>query len=309
MAVRPKPKEVLYKCRALTDVWTGDAEGKGGRLITTGLLGSIRWWFEVLVRGLGGTACDPSQHQCRDRDHCVVCELFGCTGWARKFRFEVLDADKQPKQDQIRAGNTFYFCFVPLRHICEEEWALLDLTLRLIAGYGALGGRTVFKPSDERGREHKQHHWDYGLIKLEKILVVYIDKYPAHKPSKATLRSYLTKYKDTMTKSYQEKSSWASLENFWYVENEYLSRKSQTESTFNQIIGRPEPKNHSSRCDSWLAGYRAKPHREPESKKVFSFKYGRPCIFGFKLEAVRNKLKNIGITKIQTGEDILKKIL
>jgi hypothetical protein len=32
-----------------------------------------------------------------------------------------------------------------------EEWTLLDLTLRLIADYGAIGGKTVYKPSDEWG--------------------------------------------------------------------------------------------------------------------------------------------------------------
>lgn len=48
-----------WTCQAHTDIWTGDVEGRADRLITTGLLGSIRWWFEVLVRGLGGRPCDP----------------------------------------------------------------------------------------------------------------------------------------------------------------------------------------------------------------------------------------------------------
>ena len=84
--------------QALTDVWTGDAgtaqSKQADRLIPTGMLGSIRWWFEVLVRGLGGAPCDPSANQkaCLNEEHCVVCELFGCTGWARKFRFDVRNA-------------------------------------------------------------------------------------------------------------------------------------------------------------------------------------------------------------------------
>lgn len=104
----------VYTIKALTDIWTGDADGKGERLITTGLLGSIRWWFEVLVRGLGGSACDPSledrknyprssrcpaqvNERTKDGHHCVVCELFGCTGWARKFRFQVLEENDNVK--------------------------------------------------------------------------------------------------------------------------------------------------------------------------------------------------------------------
>ena len=124
--------ERIYKFHALTDLWTGDVNGKSERLITTGLLGSIRWWFEVLVRGLGGRACDPTDTKCEDRNHCVVCELFGCTGWARKFRFEVLDKDCNIRETrnnartnispQIKKDDEFSLRFTALRPICNEEW-------------------------------------------------------------------------------------------------------------------------------------------------------------------------------------------
>lgn len=150
-----------YELRALTDIWTGDARGKPDRTTTTGLLGSIRWWFEVLVRGLGGSACDPTKdgNRCpgsrkkptEPGHHCVVCELFGCTGWARKFRFEVLDQSGKTKVEQIKKDDVVQLRFTPLRPVCDQEWALLDLTLRLIADYGAIGGKTVYKPSDEPG--------------------------------------------------------------------------------------------------------------------------------------------------------------
>jgi CRISPR type III-B/RAMP module RAMP protein Cmr1 len=152
---------IEFTLKALTDIWTGDVNPQGNRLIATGLLGSIRWWFEVLVRGLGGRACDPTLPGVRcpapnktpsePGHHCVVCELFGCTGWARKFRFEVLDENRRSKSDQIKAGDIFILCFTELRPIREEEWCLLNLTLRLIAEYGAIGGKTVLKPSDEPG--------------------------------------------------------------------------------------------------------------------------------------------------------------
>ena len=44
------------------------------------------WWYEALIRSLGGSACDPTKTKCNQEAHCVVCELFGCTGWSRKFR-------------------------------------------------------------------------------------------------------------------------------------------------------------------------------------------------------------------------------
>ncbi|ODS37843.1 MAG: type III-B CRISPR module RAMP protein Cmr1 [Candidatus Altiarchaeales archaeon WOR_SM1_79] len=77
----------------------------------TGIIGSLRWWYEALVRGYGGYACDPSNSECKfDYDTyektkniedglekvCPVCRLFGCTGWSRRFRLEIKDAQKIP---------------------------------------------------------------------------------------------------------------------------------------------------------------------------------------------------------------------
>ncbi len=158
----PCAQDLRFQLKAYTDIWTGDAYGGGDRLIPTGIMGSLRWWFEVLVRGLGGKACDPTVDgvRCPSRNvndphapghHCVVCELFGCAGWARKFRLMVVDKDDRVIQGQIRAGQKFILRFIPLRPIAPEEWCLLDATLRLIDDYGAMGGKTVFKPSDEWG--------------------------------------------------------------------------------------------------------------------------------------------------------------
>src|SRR5690606_34781435 len=131
----------------------------------TGLLGSIRWWFEVLARGLGGAPCDPSSNQkaCLNEQHCVVCELFGCTGWARKFRFDVRNGQDAVITSKLAKGTKFHLRFTPLRAVRAEEWALLKLTLRLICEFGALGGKTVLKPSSQN---NKVQHADFGLVKL-----------------------------------------------------------------------------------------------------------------------------------------------
>src|SRR5690606_35725428 len=165
-----------YELQALTDIWTGDANTaqskQAKRLIPTGLLGSVRWWFEVLVRGLGGSACDPSRPElrCPDRQgrRCVVCELFGCTGWARKFRFDVRDANGGAQQAQIKAGKRFAVAFTVTRPTSLEEWKLLDMPLRLIADYAAIGGKTVYKPTDENRRQNAPHHRDYGVISVKR---------------------------------------------------------------------------------------------------------------------------------------------
>ncbi|MCS6826893.1 MAG: type III-B CRISPR module RAMP protein Cmr1, partial [Caldilinea sp.] len=97
--------------KTLTPLWTGGVEaGKVDRIHETGILGSLRWWFEVLVRGLGGKACDPSKGSCgfdeakyrkseaederqrlRDAGLCDVCQVFGATGWRRRFQVRVVD--------------------------------------------------------------------------------------------------------------------------------------------------------------------------------------------------------------------------
>jgi len=279
--------ERTYRLRALTDLWTGDLNGKSDRLITTGLLGSIRWWLEVLVRGLDGNACDPTDTKCEDRNHCVVCELFGCTGWARKFRFEVLDENSGTKTDQIKQNQIFSLCFTPLRPIRVEEWTLLDATLRLIVEYGAIGGKTVFKPTDESSRASKLHHKDYGLVQMV-----------SSQQFDGTDRDDLGKYLSKWRKLNHGEFAWASLHHFWCVNGKYLGRGDNNKSTFNQVLGRQEAKNQgqqlATRNDGiarWLAG------SQQESKKVFSFKdpartfgFVKPGLIDF--NAVKRRLTN-----------------
>ncbi|MEM4531678.1 MAG: type III-B CRISPR module RAMP protein Cmr1 [Thermofilaceae archaeon] len=293
-----------WKFKALTDIWTGDIEGKYERLIPTGLMGSIRWWFEVLVRGLGGKACDPtSPERCPDHNkkptepghRCVVCELFGCTGWARKFRLMILDSRGNVIQGQIKANTEFTLRFIPLRPIRDEEWCLLDMTLRLIANYGAIGGKTVFKPSDEPGRQNAFHHMDFGLIDYISGSSVCCSK------EKLAVLKYYVDPKQWRHDFSDAPFSWASLQNFWCVKGRHLARKNANESTFNKVIGRKQPKNKAQELEQdndinrWLAG------RQQESKKVFSFKHpeeGRRT-FGFvkpptvDFEKIKTRLGNV----------------
>lgn len=109
------------KIKTLTPLWTGGAEtGKVDRIHETGILGSLRWWYEAIVRGLGGCACDPSQGHCgfdeekyrkskadneqqrlRDAGLCDVCQVFGSTGWRRRFRLTIID-QTQPDTESPR---------------------------------------------------------------------------------------------------------------------------------------------------------------------------------------------------------------
>lgn len=83
--------------KTLTPIWTGDIDRDSGVLKESGIIGSLRWWCEGIVRGIGGYACTALQGDgitpCIQRAKsvvpdglCPVCQIFGCTGWARRFR-------------------------------------------------------------------------------------------------------------------------------------------------------------------------------------------------------------------------------
>jgi len=155
-------REFIVKIKPLTPIWTGNENMECKTLRETGILGSLRWWYEALIRGLGGSACDPtSDNRCPDKDgnHCDACELFGCTGWARKFRLvvefnttvpEVWVGTRKKKGNKylkrnvagLMADGAIILKFIPLRKISSNEWALLNKALEIIANYGALGAKT-----------------------------------------------------------------------------------------------------------------------------------------------------------------------
>lgn len=109
--------------KTLTPLWTGGIDQTSDRLHETGLIGSLRWWYEALVRGLGGYACDPTGEDPKARcefdtkayeqakkdgsseaeainaglhNVCPVCYLFGTTGWARLFQLRATDVPTTP---------------------------------------------------------------------------------------------------------------------------------------------------------------------------------------------------------------------
>ncbi|RJO60651.1 MAG: type III-B CRISPR module RAMP protein Cmr1 [Dehalococcoidia bacterium] len=98
--------------RTLTPLWTGGVEaGKMERIHETGIIGSLRWWFEVFMRGFGGMVNDPTKDErsgfdsekykksqatderarLRDAGLCDVSQVFGATGWRRRFRLTIID--------------------------------------------------------------------------------------------------------------------------------------------------------------------------------------------------------------------------
>ena len=149
--------------RTLTPLWTGGVDGTMDRIHETGILGSLRWWYEAIVRGLGGSACDPTgDDRCPDRDgrYCDVCAVFGATGRQRAFRLEGPewwnDAMENRLTVKVKNNRGWYlgrgylgdgaFRIVPLRTpqglAWEDVQQTLVLTMRLIECWGGLGPKT-----------------------------------------------------------------------------------------------------------------------------------------------------------------------
>ncbi|NLF01823.1 MAG: type III-B CRISPR module RAMP protein Cmr1 [Anaerolineales bacterium] len=106
--------ELIIHLKTLTPLWTGGVDQTCDRLHETGLIGSLRWWYEALVRGLGGYACDPTDEHSRckyDARHetksiCAACYLFGTTGWARLFNLRA-------NEDEIRRTPLHFYTTLP----------------------------------------------------------------------------------------------------------------------------------------------------------------------------------------------------
>jgi CRISPR-associated protein Cmr1 len=116
-----QPLEI--RLRTLTPLWTGGVDGTSNRLHATGIIGSLRWWYEAIVRGLGGYVSDPAAEESAARSEfntqayeeakragaterealqaglkslCAVSYLFGATGWARLFQLQVVGVQTTP---------------------------------------------------------------------------------------------------------------------------------------------------------------------------------------------------------------------
>lgn len=195
--------------QTLMPLWTGGAEGRSvDRVHETSLVGALRWWTEAIVRGLGSMACDPDprgEPGCPDneRNHCAVCELFGCTDWRRKFRL-VAEYDEARCQSGkgLLAGSTLTLHLIEVKPLTPEERWLLGKAVEVICNHGAVGGKKTLKPPRE----------DFGLLKLVKNL--------AYKPmSLEVARKYFHKFRPDV-----KAPSWPNLQWFFFVHGHYLTR-------------------------------------------------------------------------------------
>lgn len=141
---------LTVKLTTLTPLWTGGADGKSDSgLHITGIMGSLRWWYEVLVRGVGGRVCNmdsPCIYKEEEKPYqglCDVCRLFGTTGWARRFKLIVSEDNLHPKKPSAstidRSGRRVFTLSRDHPAAHDPKWYLSsdplygDVTLEIMA--------------------------------------------------------------------------------------------------------------------------------------------------------------------------------
>lgn len=142
-----------------TPIWTGDVDSKSDIIRSTGIVGSLRWWAETLLRGMDEFACDPTDDsRCPDDEkYCSSCLIFGATGRRRLFRIEISGGKKIsfPGNGAInvkpsgRSRGWFFgpgivgeleMKIIPLNEKFDENFVLVPLIIA--SKWGGIGAKT-----------------------------------------------------------------------------------------------------------------------------------------------------------------------
>lgn len=308
---------MVFKLKTLTPIWTGNVEMKCDRLHETGIIGSIRWWYEALVRGLDGYACDPTDGEGCQFDTksfqktgdleaelqkiCPACQMFGCTGWGKKMRWIIDDSTMKNEGNKGRIGH-FTIEGIEVKHLKDEELWLLYSVFHIINVYGTIGGKCMLKPSTNRDRGH--YCDDRGKVT--------VDFGDFKKPSvnKKTIKDFFSKQKKEMENNGSKtKTEWPNLKRFFFSPEEALDA-----AKYKQLFDLCP-----YRYKKFLKGNKGDRENAAQANKIASFKnFGLPPnskqkkFWGYTedenemYDAVKKKLTvDLELKKIKTGEEVI----
>lgn len=142
-----------------TPVLTGDYNIKYSTLRASGLIGSLRWWYEWICHACGSSPCTFRNERisCKDDNICRACELFGCTGNSRKFilhvdseesRCDSIELKYEYQQNKrkipypIRDSGKIHLRFL-FSGENNKYAGIVSMLLRFIESYGSLGAKTA----------------------------------------------------------------------------------------------------------------------------------------------------------------------
>lgn len=173
------------KLRLITPLWTGDIDSKSYLVQTTGIIGSLRWWTEAILRGLNYFACDPTgeddrcpketQKNSKKLSYCSACLIFGATGIRRLFKLQISGGqrlfDGVPINIKPKERNRGWYLgsgligdinlnIIPLDKAFNEN--LLYVPLNIASNWGGLGAKTQI---------------GYGVVKIKDKIEVRLDDF------------------------------------------------------------------------------------------------------------------------------------
>lgn len=152
-----------FEIKTLTPLWTGDIDKNSTYVKETSIIGSLRWWYEALVRGLGGHACDITsdspKERCnyeRDKDNI---EKFGANEEARRKTKSLLGSDVKGTSSKIFVSHLFkrsasenyhlkVWGFVPKDMVEKEK--VVELVKQYICDKKTFYGAKIIKEYKEK---------------------------------------------------------------------------------------------------------------------------------------------------------------
>jgi CRISPR type III-B/RAMP module RAMP protein Cmr1 len=220
--------------KAVTPIWTGNAERKTSYIKGSSLIGGLRFWTEALLRAQGEYVCDITNESQGKRDIfdpeqpskkvCRACEIFGCTGLARSFALKIHEGKNMHDHaiGNIKLPQYAYSSTHPKSHKHNKkppEWFLRDsghrgdIKLELvplrpegITAELALALTTMLK----WGTLGAKDQFGYGIVKAENFPEDFLEiarkAIPAHEKEAASglsLRDFFF-FKAKCEKSYNE---------------------------------------------------------------------------------------------------------
>jgi len=263
-----------FRIETLSPIWTGGIDGNTSRHFrNSGLTGSLRWWYEITLRALGGYACSPVNYACPgdDKARCAACNMFGCTGWGRKFKLRVTHENGTMVKDALLKGRTYLWEFIFLRETADwEKWLLHSLITKVIAPYGSVGGKMPNKPTESprSSKRNAKHHKDYGLFQVtdtpDEIRTFHFTK----EMIKEQIAPFIVHKAENLQGNH---SDWPLLSHLFCVKADF-GNKCFDRLEINKFIG-VKPDNPSA------VGYCLHASGKGVSKKIFSF--NRDRVWGY----------------------------
>ncbi|RJO61286.1 type III-B CRISPR module RAMP protein Cmr1 [candidate division WS5 bacterium] len=307
-------EKMEFRLKTLTPIWTGNVDMKCDRLHETGIIGSIRWWYEALVRGLGGYACDPTSKIKEERCEfdtksyqknenlevelkkiCPACQMFGCTGWGKKIRWVIDDSSMSKNINTGRTGE-FSLFGIEIKALSDEEKWLVYSVFSIINTYGTIGGKCMLKPSpnhycDDRGKVIvTQYGFEKPTINIDQIK-----------------RSFSEQKRIIESTGQKISEEWPNLTRFFFSPEESLDAGQfmglvglDTYSNF--LKGHKGDRRDPEARANKFASFKNIGLTDPKQKKFWGYTKDEDEMY----DAVKNTLTDdLVLKKIKTGKEVL----